>query len=95
MNQRKPPIWQAGAGLILILLAIGCTQIANPKSDDDLSEFCASVLVIDPDNHVLLNWRRVTRGNTEQINDCIRQLGITNVRVLGNLSELRPVRAQT
>ena len=86
-----PTTWSPWIGACLvcvILVLLGYSQTEIEDTEVNLDEFCASIITVGPDGQYLLNWRMITKTNTNQVNHCIQSLGITNVRVARNLSEL-------
>ena len=51
---------------------------------------CPEFLVIDQDGHYFLNRSMATPENADAINLCLRQVGINNVHIAKNLSDLMP-----
>jgi len=51
---------------------------------------CPEFLVIDQNGHYFLNRSMVTPENADAINLCLRQVGINNVHIAKNFSELMP-----
>lgn len=75
--------------VVVFVPLLGCHKHIGNADEADLDEFCASIITMGPDGHYLLNWRMITKNNTDQVNRCIEALGIRNVRVARNLSDLR------
>ena len=82
-----------GVGVAMIMAVLfmfkACANHVSSQTNDDLEEFCATIINMGPDGHYLLNWRAITQENTERVNQCIKALGISNVKVAQNFSDLR------
>ncbi len=59
-----------------------------PKAEESADEFCASVITTGLDGNYLLNLTMLTGNNTDQVNRCIKRVGIKNVDIARNISDL-------
>ena len=79
------------AFLAAIILAVIIWTISNQSQyhEQPVSP-CPEFLVIDQNGHYFLNRRMATPENADAINLCLRQVGINNVHIAKNFSELMP-----
>lgn len=78
------------AGLLMLM---ACANQEAPKEIHD--EFCASIITENANGHYLLNWTMITAENVGHVNRCMKELGIKNVQVTKNISDLFPYDSQT
>ena len=76
--------------LAVLLMLTACANRVSNQANDDLDESCTSVITVSPDGHYMLNTRAITKDNADEINLCIEALGIMNVRVASNFSDILP-----
>ena len=78
---------------ILMSVLAGCWSTLRNAPEREPDDFCAKAVGIGPDGHYLLARSAVTSGQADQVNRCLTERKITNVRVSQNLSDvLQPVR---
>ena len=77
--------------LAAIMLAVIIWAVSNQSQyhEQPVSP-CPEFLVIDQKGHYFLNRSLTTPENAVAINLCLRQVGINNVHIAKNLSELMP-----
>ena len=82
-----------GVGVAMIMAVLfmltACANHLSTQANDDLDGFCVTIIKVGADGHYLLNWRAITQENTERVNQCIKALGISNVKVAQNFSDLK------
>ena len=81
----------AAAFLATIILAVIIWVLSNQSQyrEKPVSP-CPEFLVIDQNGHYFLNRSLATPENADAINLCLRQVGINNVHIAKDLSELTP-----
>ena len=78
-----------------LLILMACTNHEVPKAIELSDDFCSSIITVSTDGHYLLNWARVNSENIDHVNRCLKSLGINNVRVSKNISDLFPFDSHT
>ena len=76
-----------------LLTLVACANQEAPK--EILDQFYASIIAVGANGHYLLNWTMITAENTDHVNRCMKDLGIRNVQVTKNISDLFPYDSQT
>ena len=79
------------ACLAAIMLAVIIWAVSNQSQyhEQPVSP-CPEFLVIDQNGHYFLNRSLATPENADAINFCLRQVGINNVHIAKNFSDLMP-----
>ena len=74
-----------------IILAVIIWELSNQyQYHEQPVSPCPEFMVIDQNGHYFLNRSLATPENADAINLCLRQVGINNVHIATNLSELMP-----
>ena len=76
------------AMICLFLLLLGCDTGQPSELPADLPDCCRAAFSVSEDGHYLLRTEAVLRGSCPSLNDCIKELGIDNLQVLKDLSEV-------
>jgi len=77
--------------IVVLFASLICLQACRSNPPPDLSnvqtELCTRFIMVDNNGRRWLNTSRITMEDADMINSCLRAAGITNVRIVQNLSD--------